>query len=149
MGTKATWKHDTPDQFVANLLEVTPDPLDMVSVHIYPFDKERRFDREDVPYAETLRLSMETAASAGKALFVGEFGAPDTEEDGGPERARVECLEQLEAIIETGVPLAALWNYDLPSQEHFINITPDNHRSYLLDELGRANAVLAAGRQAD
>jgi len=144
-----SWKHDTPEQFAANLLEVTPDPNNLVSVHVYPFEKKGRFGREGVAYREVLELCMNTARGAGKALFVGEFGAPDTEEDGGPEKARAECKEILAAIVDTGVPLAALWNYDLPSQEHFINITPTNHRSYLLDELQKANAALAAAREAE
>lgn len=144
-----SWKHDTPEQFAANLLEVTPDPLDMVSVHVYPFEKKGRFGRKNISYGEVLELCVKTARGAGKALFVGEFGAPDTEEDGGPEKARAECEEILAAILDSGAPLAALWNYDLPSQEKFINITPTNHRSYLLDELERANGALAAGRKAE
>jgi hypothetical protein len=141
--TEASWAQDTPGQFAANLIDATPDPATMISAHVYPIDT-KRFDREDVKYAETLRLCMDAARNAGKALFVGEFGAPDAEEDGGREKARAECLAQIQAIVDTGVPMAALWNYDLPSQEATINVTPANHRGYLLEELERANSAMAS-----
>jgi hypothetical protein len=46
------------------------------------------------------------------------------------------------AIESTGVPLAALWNFDLSSQESSLNITADNPRSWVLDELQHANERL-------
>jgi hypothetical protein len=46
------------------------------------------------------------------------------------------------AFESTGVPLAALWNFDLASQESSLNVTADNPRSWVLDELQRANERL-------
>jgi hypothetical protein len=42
--------------------------------------------------------------------------------------------------------LAALWNFDLPSQENSHNITADNQRSWVLDELQHANERLQRQR---
>lgn len=131
---------DSPEELVKNLLDATPDPMNLISVHVYPFDQQRRFGQEHTSYEEILRLCLEAARRAGKGLFIGEFGAPDTEKDGGPETARKEFLAQLAAIEKTGVPLAALWVYDFPWQESFINISPANHRAWMLDELEAANA---------
>ena len=46
----------------------------------------------------------------------------------------------LRLIEESSVPLAALWVFDLPSQNADYNITADNARSYQLLEVAAANA---------
>ena len=135
------WTQDSPDEFQANLLAAAPSSCDLISVHLYPFDKER-FNAKGVPYARTLKLCLEAARQGGKALFVGEFGAPDSPKDGGPEAARKQILEMIAALESAGVPLAALWNFDLSSQESSINVTATNPRSWILDELQQANERL-------
>ena len=135
------WTQDSTEEFERNLLEATPSPCDLISVHLYPFDKER-FNAKDTPYAQTMQFCMAAARRGGKALFVGEFGAPDSPKDGGPEAARKRILEMIAAFESTGVPLAALWNFDLASQESSLNVTADNPRSWVLDELQRANERL-------
>ncbi len=143
MRTELSWTRDTHHEFTANLLAVTPDPHDLVAVHIYPSDHLKRFGEERVSYQETVLLCMKAARGAHKALFVGEFGAPDREEDGGPDRARRENLAMINAIDLCAAPLAALWNFDLPHQEDFINVTTTNKRSYLLDALRNASRRIA------
>jgi hypothetical protein len=135
------WTQDSPEEFERNLLEVTPSPCDLISVHLYPFDKDR-FNAKDTPYAQTMKFCMAAARRGGKAIFVGEFGAPDSLKDGGPEAARQQIMEMIGAIESSGVPLAALWNFDLSSQESSLNVTADNPRSWVLDELQRANERL-------
>jgi hypothetical protein len=137
-----SWTPDTRDQFMANLLDVTPDPINVISVHVYP--ETGRFGQDKVSYEAILGLCMQTARNAGKALFVGEFGASDAEKDGGPEAARRANQELFAAIESTRVPLAALWVFDLTDQDSFINVTPINHRSYLLEEIRRANERVQA-----
>jgi endo-1,4-beta-mannosidase len=136
-----TWAQDSPEEFERNLLEVTPSPCDLISAHLYPFDKER-FNAKDTPYAQTMRYCMEAARRGGKALFVGEFGAPDSQKDGGPEAARKHLLEMIAALESTGVPLAALWNFDPTSQEDSFDVSADNTRNWVLDELQHANERL-------
>jgi hypothetical protein len=85
---------------------------------------------------------MDAARRGGKALFVGEFGAPDSQKDGGPEAARKHILEMIAAFESTGVSLAALWNFDLSSQESSLNVPAANSQSWVLDELQRANERL-------
>jgi endo-1,4-beta-mannosidase len=136
-----TWAQDSPEEFERDLLEVTPSPCDLISVHLYPFDKER-FNAKDTPYAQTMRYCMEAARRGGKALFVGEFGAPDSQKDGGPEAARKNILEMIAALESTGVPLAALWNFDLAGQDGSLNVAADDPRSWVLDELQHANERL-------
>jgi hypothetical protein len=138
MRTERSWTHDSREEFAANLLAVTPDPVNMASIHLYAFD-QKRFDQESAPYAEILSLCVKAAASVGKAVFVGEFGAPDGPEDGGPEKARADALAILDAIEQSKVPLAALWVFDFASQNSTCNVTPTNQRAYLLDAVAEAN----------
>ncbi len=46
----------------------------------------------------------------------------------------------LRIIEESPVPLAALWVFDLPSQNADYNITAENDRPYQLREVAEANA---------
>lgn len=134
-----TWTQDTREELVQNLMDVTPDPINLISVHVYPQDHEKRFNQPHTAYLEILQLCMRASEQSGKALFVGEFGAPDDEKNGGPEKARAEFTSLLSAIEESGVPLSALWVFDLPFQESFVNVTASNARSWQLDELEKAN----------
>ena len=137
-----SWKQDTPEELVQNLMDVTPDPINLISVHVYPFGEEKRFNQEETGYLEVLQQCMKASAQSGKGLFVGEFGAADDEKSGGPETARVEFGKLLAAIEEAGVPLSALWVFDLPFQESFVNISTTNARSWQLGELEKANLRL-------
>ncbi len=136
------WTQDTREQLVQNIIDVTPDPVNLISVHVYPFDQEKRFSQPETSYLEVLQLCMKASADSGKGLFVGEFGAPDDEKNGGPEKARKEFDKLLAAIEEAGVPLSALWVFDLSFQDSFINVTTTNARSWQLDELEKANRRL-------
>jgi hypothetical protein len=51
----------------------------------------------------------------------------------------------LRIIEESNVPLAALWVFDLPSQNADYNITADNARSYQLRDIAAANARVQSG----
>ncbi len=51
----------------------------------------------------------------------------------------------LRIIEESHVPLAALWVFELPSQNADYNITADNERSYQLREVAAANARVQGG----
>jgi hypothetical protein len=78
---------------------------------------------------------VQAANSIKKPLFIGEFGVPGTGPDVEKKFRRV-----LRIIEESPVPLAALWVFDLPSQNADYNIIADNARSYQLREVAEANA---------
>lgn len=138
---EGTWVQDSYGQFEEQLNARVPAPANLISVHMYPFDRSERFG--GTHYEEILGLVVRHARASNRAVFVGEFGAPDDEEHGGPDRARREVLAQLAAIERSHVDLAALWVYDLPQQENTHSVTPDNHRAYLLNALRDANQRLA------
>jgi hypothetical protein len=127
-----SWTKDTPEQAAGMLLGNAPDPVDLVSVHAYG-DAGRR-----------IREARETAAKAGKPLFVGEFGSP-----GPPEKSEKEFQALLAAVEEAQVPLAALWVYDFSGQDKDWNVTAANARAGQLRAVAEANARIRAAAAAE
>jgi hypothetical protein len=128
MEKEGSWTPDNERQFRQMLRSLNPDPIDAISIHAYGEDAER------------IAWSVQAAKSIKKPLFIGEFGVPGT----GPEVEK-EFRRMLRIIEESSVPLAALWVFDLPSQNADYNITADNARSYQLREVAAANARVQKG----
>jgi len=120
---EGTWTPDSEEQFRKMLRNLNPDPINAISIHAYGEDVKR------------IGWSVRAAKLIKKPLFVGEFGVPGT----GPE-AEKSFREMLKVIEESDIPLAALWVFDLPSQNADYNITADNARAYQLKEVSEANA---------
>jgi hypothetical protein len=127
MENEGTWTADNERQFRQMLRSLNPEPIDAISIHAYGEDTER------------IAWSVRAAKSIKKPLFIGEFGVPGT----GPEVEK-EFRKMLYIIEKADIPLAALWVFDLPSQNADYNITADNERSYQLREVAEANARVQA-----
>ncbi|HPK00004.1 MAG TPA: cellulase family glycosylhydrolase [Candidatus Hydrogenedentes bacterium] len=138
MHTERTWARDTREQFQERLGLTSPDPINLVSTHVYPFDLDTRFG-DGTTYPELLSLAIAACRDAGKALFVGEFGAGGDGDQAGSQGPRHEHELILDALVTCGVPLAAIWVYDLEQQKDSFSITPDHDRAYLLDRIVEAN----------
>ena len=138
--------------------------VDVISVHAYYHsllgvdrlavdEPATRFDEPDVTYEEVLSELVAAAEAAGKPLFVGEFGVAEAFEwevsPGVPadDAGRLRLL--LDAYVDQGVDLAALWVYDFSLPNADIerlgwNIEPDGgDRSYQLDLLADYNRIIA------
>lgn len=124
---EGNWKSDTPDQFAEMLKQMNPDPINCISLHLY-----------EPPTWRHLNDAIETGHKLNKALFVGEFGVPGQ----GP-NAQAEFQAQIKQIIDSGIPLAALWVFDYSKQKDF-NVTQGNPRSWQLDVVVEANRKLNA-----
>lgn len=145
---EGSWTADSPSEFRENLLFVTPDPANLVSIHLYPHAKEGRFGEDSVSYARLLTEASAAARAAGKGLFLGEFGPPpDNEAPWNRETAKAEGLALLAAVEASPVALAAFWVFDFPWQESFINVSTENHRSHYLLALRDANRRLQSTRR--
>ncbi len=151
--TELSWKRDSRDQYQQVLRDQNPDPYDSIGIHVYPKMLDRNyFGQEHHSYEDVLRVTMEAARQANKAVFVGEFGAPDGpefrgREDGNKdeycrEKARERNKDLFRVLLDLEIPLSNYWVYDFDHQEHFINVTSTNHRSYVLDMLREANKTL-------
>lgn len=139
-----SWKSDSREEFRANLQFMTPDPLNLVSVHVYPHAGKNRFGGETVAYGELFAAATVGAREGNKGLFVGEFGPPpDNKAPWSRESARAEGERLVGALLESSVQLAAFWVFDFAWQEKSMSVTAENHRADYLGILQEANRRLA------
>jgi hypothetical protein len=116
-----SWKSDSPAQAAQILLEQNPDPLNVISVHIY-----------SEAYKQ-LPQAAKAAADAQKPLFVGEFQVKN-----GVDSPK-EFDEWLAAMQREGVALAAMWVFDYKPQDKDYNVIESNERGWQLPKIGAAN----------
>ena len=122
-----SWTTDTPVQFAAMLGRNNPDPVNVLSVHLYG---------DTITNVPAL-LSLSAAQQ--KPLMVGEFGVP-----GAPSADTTNQFNAALAILETNqVPLAMVWVYDRQVQDEW-NVSATNARAYQLRALRDANARIQA-----
>jgi hypothetical protein len=140
-----SWTKDSPEEFRGNLQFMTPDPLNLVSIHMYPQSADNRFGEARVSYQVLFAEAARAAREGKKGLFVGEFGPPP--ENKAPwtrESARAEGEELVAALLDSPVQLAAFWVFDFAWQEKSMSVTTTNHRQGYLKILQEANRQLAA-----
>jgi len=125
MEKEGTWTPDSEQQLRIMLRNLNPDPVNTLSAHVYSDDMVR------LPWV------FRAAKQIKKPLFIGEFGVPGT----GPEVEQT-FRQMLKLIEESDTALAALWVFDLSSQNENpnFNVTADNARAYQLKEVSEANA---------
>ena len=121
-----SWKKDTPEQFAEMLASVNPDPINGIGLHAYEDDDQR------------FASAMEVSVKLKKPIFIGEFGAQGE----SPEQA-AKFRRLLSAIELHGIPLAAVWVFDLANQPDF-TITTTNARAWQLELISETNQRLQA-----
>lgn len=124
-----TWKRDSREQFEEMLGRAHPDPIDVISVHLY---RDQDLDRLD--------WLVDGARKLGKPVFIGEFGAL------GFEIKTAERFEEVLARFERAeVALAALWVFGYDKRPGYY-VSESNERSYQLKAIAAANRrLMAAG----
>ncbi len=134
-----SFANDTPEQLVEMIRFTTPDPMDVVSAHCYkdPIGNGRR--RTEM---ERLDGFVAAAATVGKPVMVGEFQHPNDYVPDSPEAKQV-MADFLDRLARLKVPLALVWNYDLPSQENTHNVTETNRRAWVFPMVREYNARVA------
>lgn len=138
-----SWGIDTPAEW-EEMFRQDNASMDALSAHFYYFSLEdEHHDGGVMEYGpeKQLPFMMEISRRANKPLWIGEFGPQAKSKTIEEERRQFEFL--LNLMVETEVPLFALWNFDLEhvDQAHW-NIMEDNHRAYMLDVLQEANRKL-------
>lgn len=142
------WNTDTKEQFIKILETQNPDPIDNLSIHVYPAaTTEGYFSDEKVDIDGIIKTCMDAANRYKKPLFLGEWGAQEAQF--GSE-TRDKFMEILTAIEANRVPLSAMWVFDYPPHdtEEGINVSPDNGpREYMLQEIMKVNERMATSGQ--
>ena len=135
-----SWTKDTRSEFIEMLGVQHPDPIDVLSSHVYPgSDEDGYFSDEPVGMDGLIRTSMEAANALKKPLFLGEWGAQEAKYG---TQTQEKFMELLAAIESNQVPLSAMWVFDYPphDSEEGINVSPDNGpREYMLQEIREVN----------
>jgi len=133
---------DTRDQYAEMLLRDNPDPMNVISIHLYANGDDMFYADRKVKISELFRETQAMAATVKKPVFLGEFGATASM---GPER---EGITKLIAAIEANkIPLSAIWDFDGVSHDtQWVKdwrISEDNPRGYMLDLVQQANERIA------
>ena len=140
-------KQDTRAQFRSNLALVTPDPIDMISIHLYAQDMSDRFGRTRTTYDEVIGQAMQASHDQKKPLFIGEFGSAagwfglKTQE-----QVKRDFEIKLKAIVSDRVPLSAVWQISSSTgyASDPLTISRASGLGYMLDDIRAANAEIAA-----
>ncbi|MFA6242786.1 MAG: cellulase family glycosylhydrolase [Candidatus Hydrogenedentales bacterium] len=140
---------DTIEDYRANLLLTNPTGYELVSIHLYPLEVQApvyRFESGHLTtYDEIASVTINTCRNAGKALFIGEYGAaPEDIAEGTAEAAAEHLNAMLDAFTTRKVSLAAYWVYGWyagdPNPEQANRIaTFENERSWILDRIAAEN----------
>lgn len=128
------WVPDTPAQFRSVLLRDNPDPINCISVHLYP---EPSYPAGANSLQQIVDLVAREATDARKPLFVGEFGV--SRKAGSIEDQKKTFAQFIAAFEHSHVPLAAAWVFDYSDQNDDWNITFANDRGEFLRMIGAAN----------
>jgi len=131
------WTADTEVQFREILWRDNPDPMNGISVHVYPSEKLPAGEKS---IAATLMQVVQQAGVAGKPVFVGEFGI--SRRAGSIEEQKRQFGDLLAAIENAHIPLAAAWVFDYPGQDQDWNISFQNDRSIFLNMMAETNQRL-------
>lgn len=143
--TLRQWDVDSEDEFCKILLRDNPKEYGLVSIHVYPNEKDGYFGASQMEYKKIIEVAGKCAKSSGQALFVGEFGVDTQKYQGSHEKEQIEFNQILSAIETNNAPLSALWVYDFSFQAESFNVKGGLRRAYQLEAIKRANARFSDG----
>lgn len=142
-----TWTKDSAEEAQQALAWLNPDPINVVSVHLYPGLENPLSHAGTTGTAEVIGLHKTWCEQMGKPLFVGEFAGLGHDRGKEIDMAvyrRVEG-ELIDAMVEHRVDLAAHWVFDYTANRKGPGlIRPDNEWAWVLDEIVRANQAIQA-----
>ena len=134
------WRNDTIREHLSNLLESQPEPLDVLSIHMYGnFTTHRKVG--NLPHLDFLRARVRAIHASRSPAFVGELGQANPHHQADPEakwtRAAVDLLD------EEGVALIALWVWHFPWQDKDFNIPNGAAQPLLMQRVREFNEAHA------
>ncbi len=124
-----TWDKDTSSQFASIIKRDNPDPVNLISIHLYPGHEDKYF----ADYKTDLHglVKFVQKSSGKKPVFIGEFGVCSHHVRNKNEEKEF-FKKILDAIVKLEIPLSAVWVYDFKAQDRTCNVTFENHRAYQL-----------------
>lgn len=137
--TLRQWDVDSEDEFCKVLLRDNPKEYGLVSIHIYPNEKDGYFGASKVEYKKVIEVAGKCAKQSGQALFVGEFGVDSQKYPDSHDNEQGEFNQIINAIEINNVPLSALWVYDFSFQADSFNVKGGLRRAYQLKAIQDVN----------
>lgn len=132
-------RNDTAEEFRFILRDICPDPVNVISTHIYQKSEGKYFSSKDSSYKQLLDEISAAAKQSRKYSFVGEFGIPRMSDK---TREKQEFERLLNSIVSSEINWAALWVYDFQHQKADWSIQLKGDRAYQLEAVARANSLL-------
>src|SRR5712691_9420546 len=123
------WTPDTAAEF-ARYLIATDEPFDIISIHVYPEDQTRPSVRATGEHFDPIAESAKVARSAGKPLFIGEFGDP-----GGATPFMAHVLDE---IVRERVDYAAIWVWEFYQMSTYTPVVRFNVEPGYSDDIIRS-----------
>ena len=133
------WTADTAAQFGEMLIRDNPDPMNLLTIHLYP-ETGGRYSGGAATLGATLGLASQYATQSGKPLFLGEFGVPH--KLGTRPQQQAVFQELLDGIVKHRVPLSAFWVFDFGGQDKDWNVSFQNDRAWMIALVTKANERL-------
>ncbi|MEX1048062.1 MAG: cellulase family glycosylhydrolase [Akkermansiaceae bacterium] len=141
------WKSDTAQQWGESLLAANPAGIDTLSAHLYHPRANLQGYTGQGPAGfgldEQFRQLGELARSAGKVVWLGEFGPGMGEQDLTERRKQV--AEMLDLIAKHRIELSAYWVFDSLNPGLGVwNAAEGNDNAFVFEMIREANKRLSA-----
>jgi len=114
----------------------------VLSMHVYLNRTRPFFSDQPVELPAVIEAVQQIGLAGRKPVFVGEFGPTANDRATGAEQFRI----LLRAIRNSGIPLAAVWNFGGRMQSDGLdwNITFENPNAWMLDEIAATHRQMRA-----
>lgn len=140
--TENTWEHDNEQQAFEVFKWMSPEPMNVASVHFYPVYGETVKHAGTEGIENILRLYKSFSDRLGQPLFLGEFSA--SAHDHGKNLPMDQFREQqtaiLDAVVSAKIDLAAHWVFDYTADRVGPGLVrADNEFAWVLDQIVEYN----------
>jgi len=147
--TTDDWTQDSESKYKQMVILYVGDPINTLTIRGY---YNMGLSSNSYPLGLTsvndfFAKMKQWSVELGKPLFVGEWGASSkwaNPTDGYMQITDIRgaFMERLNAIVSNKIQISAFWVFDLDGAEDDTNVTFSNSRTYMLNEVIKANKVM-------
>jgi len=136
---------DTEEQFARILLRDNPGPFSPICIHASRANEGSYFADRPVAFQELLQTCIRIGRTAQKPVYLEEFIPMPMQPQGASGTSGREYFSsELQAIKDSQIPLASVWEYDRKTAQDRFSLTFDNEQSYMLQMIAQLDQSLHA-----
>jgi hypothetical protein len=136
---------DTEEQFAHILLRDNPGPFSPICIHASRANEGSYFAGRPVSFRELLETCIRIGRTAQKPIYLEEFIPMPMQPQGASGISGREYFSsELQAIKDSKIPLASVWEYDRKTVQDRFSLTFDNEQSYMLRMIAELDQSLHA-----